>query len=47
MAVLKGRKSDGLARVVVSNVQVLTAGTRMTRKTFGKTGNRFRRASSR
>jgi pilus assembly protein CpaB len=28
MVILRGQKSDGLARTVVSNVQVLTAGTR-------------------
>ena len=47
MAVLKGQKSDGLARVVVSNVQVLTAGTWYDQENVRKTGNLFRRASSR
>jgi pilus assembly protein CpaB len=38
MAVLKGQKSDGLARVVVSNVQVLTAGTRYDQENVRKDG---------
>jgi pilus assembly protein CpaB len=38
MVVLKGQKTDGLARVVVSNVQVLTAGTRYDQENVRKDG---------
>jgi pilus assembly protein CpaB len=41
MAVLKGQKSDGLARVVVSNVQVLTAGTRYDQENVRKDGKQI------
>jgi pilus assembly protein CpaB len=38
MVVLKGQKTDGLARVVASNVQVLTAGTRYDQENIRKDG---------